>query len=52
VVIGVVACALTAVGMHVGRRLGRAFGRGMEVLGGLVLIGIGVKLLLSHLLGR
>lgn len=49
VVIGVVACTLTAVGMHVGRRLGSAFGRRMEVLGGLVLMGIGVKILLSHL---
>ncbi len=51
VVIGIVACALTAAGMHVGRRLGGAFGRRMEVLGGLVLIGIGAKILLSHLLG-
>ncbi len=50
VVIGIVACALTAAGMHAGRRLGGAFGRRMEVLGGLVLIGIGVKILLSHLL--
>ena len=49
VVIGIVACALTATGMHVGRRLGRAFGRRMEVAGGLVLIGIGVRILLSHL---
>lgn len=50
VVIGVVAFALTAAGMHAGRRLGGALGRRMEVLGGLVLIGIGVKILLSHLL--
>ena len=50
VVIGIVACALTAAGMHVGRRFGSAFGRRMEVLGGLVLIGIGLKILLSHLL--
>ncbi len=51
VVIGIVACALTAAGMRVGRRLGGAFGRKMEILGGLVLIGIGAKILLSHLLG-
>jgi len=50
VVIGIVACALTAAGMHVGRRLGRAFGRKMEILGGIVLIGIGVKILVSHVL--
>lgn len=51
VVIGIVACALTAAGMHVGRRLGSAFGRRMEVVGGLVLIGIGVRILVSHLFG-
>ncbi len=50
VVIGIVTSALTAAGMHVGRRLGGAFGRRMEVLGGFVLIGIGLKILLSHLL--
>ncbi len=50
VVIGIVACALTAAGMHAGRRLGAAFGRRMEIVGGLVLIGIGVKILLSHVL--
>ncbi|MGE5189379.1 MAG: manganese efflux pump MntP family protein [Gemmatimonadota bacterium] len=49
VVIGIVAGVLTAAGMHVGRRLGRAFGRRMEILGGLVLIGIGVRILLAHL---
>ncbi len=50
VVIGIVACALTAAGIHVGRRLGGALGRRMEVLGGLVLVGIGVKILVSHFL--
>lgn len=50
VVIGIVASALTAGGMHAGRRLGSAFGKRMEIVGGLVLVGIGVKILLSHLL--
>ena len=49
-VIGVVTAAITSLGMHLGPRIGERFGPRMEVLGGLVLIGIGVKLLLSHLL--
>lgn len=51
VVIGIVACALTAAGMHLGRRLGERFGKRMEVAGGAVLIAIGLKILVSHLLG-
>ncbi|MBI5419972.1 MAG: manganese efflux pump [Deltaproteobacteria bacterium] len=50
VVIGIVACVLTAAGMHLGRPLGARFGRRMEIAGGLVLIGIGVKILWQHLL--
>ncbi|MBI5576835.1 MAG: manganese efflux pump [Deltaproteobacteria bacterium] len=45
VVIGVVACVFTAAGMHLGAPLGRKFGRKMEVAGGLVLIGIGIRIL-------
>lgn len=48
-VIGVVACALTAAGMHLGRavesRLGGWLGTRLEILGGLVLIGIGIRIL-------
>lgn len=49
VVIGVVAGALTAVGMHLGAPLGSRLGRKMEVVGGVVLIGIGFKILFQHL---
>jgi putative Mn2+ efflux pump MntP len=49
-VIGVVAFAFTAVGLHLGRRFGSLLGRRMEIVGGLILIGIGVKILLDHLL--
>jgi putative Mn2+ efflux pump MntP len=48
-VIGAVAGTLTALGMHLGAPLGSRFGRKMEVAGGLVLIGIGLKILLQHL---
>jgi len=49
VIIGVVAAAMTVVGMAFGRMLGLRFGRCMEFIGGLILIGIGVKILVEHL---
>jgi putative Mn2+ efflux pump MntP len=51
VVIGVVACTFTAAGLHLGKRLGTVFGKRMEVVGGLVLVGIGLKILFDHLFG-
>lgn len=51
VVIGVVACTFTAAGLHLGKRLGAAFGKRMEVVGGVVLVAIGVKILLDHYRG-
>ncbi len=47
-VIGVTACLLTLCGMLLGRRLGSAWGPRVEILGGLLLIGIGIKILLEH----
>ena len=52
IVIGIVACTFTAAGLHMGKRLGTVFGKRMEVAGGLVLIGIGVKILLDHVVAR
>ncbi len=51
VTIGVVTAILCAAAVVAGRRLGAAFGKKMEVFGGLVLIGIGSWTLASHLLG-
>jgi putative Mn2+ efflux pump MntP len=51
VVIGCVASAFTMTGMLAGSRLGRRFGQRVEILGGLVLIGIGIKILVQHLMG-
>jgi len=48
-VIGVVAAVLTAVGSVFGSRLGYRFGVWAERFGGLVLLGIGVKILVTHL---
>ena len=48
-IIGVVAAGMTLLGMRVGGRLGRRFGRVMEVAGGLVLLAIGARILWQHL---
>ncbi len=47
IVIGCITATLTFIGMKLGGRLGMRFGSRMEILGGLVLIGIGIKILLS-----
>jgi len=51
-VIGVVAAAFTVAGMLLGRRLGALWGRRVEIFGGLVLCGIGIKILIEHTLLR
>ena len=51
IVIGIVACTFTAAGLHLGRRLGAVFGKRMEVVGGLVLVAIGAKILFDHYRG-
>jgi putative Mn2+ efflux pump MntP len=50
-VIGIVAGVLTVVGMELGKRFGALLGRRMEIVGGIILIGIGVKILIEHLSG-
>ena len=51
-VIGLVCGALTVAGMLLGGRIGRMWGKRVEVLGGLVLCAIGLKILLEHTLGQ
>ncbi len=48
-IIGVVCFIMTAIGMIFGKGLARIFGRKVEILGGLVLIAIGVKILIEHI---
>ncbi|MCE9670578.1 manganese efflux pump MntP family protein [Myxococcus stipitatus] len=48
--IGVMTFVLSVAGAWAGKRLGERFGTSIEVLGGVVLIGIGLKTLLEHLL--
>jgi putative Mn2+ efflux pump MntP len=49
VIIGIVAFGMSSVGLIAGNKLGEKFGRRMEVLGGLVLIGIGLQILADHI---
>lgn len=48
--IGMVALLLSGVGLLTGARLTATLGKRMEILGGLILFAIGVKVLLAHLL--
>jgi len=50
IVIGLVAAFFTTVGMLLGRRIGILWGKRVEMLGGLVLIGIGVRIVVEHTL--
>ncbi|HHO75548.1 MAG TPA: manganese efflux pump [Deltaproteobacteria bacterium] len=48
-IIGVVTFVLSYMGVYIGRNIGHLFEKKIEIIGGLVLIGIGIKILLDHL---
>ncbi len=50
-VIGVITAALSFAGVYIGHRFGARFGKRLEVVGGLVLIGLAVKALVDHFRG-
>ena len=50
IAIGVVAFLLSFAGFNFGNKLGKFFERKVQVVGGIVLIAIGIKILLEHLL--
>ena len=49
-IIGGITYIVAMLGMLFGKNAGKWFGRKMEIIGGLILIGIGTKILLEHLL--
>ena len=49
--IGVTTYLFSFGGAYIGKRFGNIFKNKAEIIGGLILIGIGVKILLEHLLG-
>ncbi len=51
VVIGIITAALSLIGLLAGHKLGKRFGKSMEIVGGLILIGIGLRVVMTHLFG-
>jgi putative Mn2+ efflux pump MntP len=49
ILIGVTTFGLSSIGLLAGERLGQLFGKRMEILGGLILLGIGIRVLITHL---
>lgn len=49
IIIGIVAFLMTAAGMFFGERLVKIVGKRVEILGGVILIGIGAKILIEHM---
>lgn len=49
-VIGATAFVITAAGFHLGQRVGNSLGRWAGVFGGVLLIGIGTRILVTHTL--
>jgi manganese efflux pump family protein len=47
-IIGIVTAFLSITGIYLGKVIGSKLGKKMEVAGGLVIIGIGIKILISH----
>lgn len=48
-VVGLVAFVFSFAGVYIGAKFGNIFGNKSEIIGGLVLMGIGVKILIKHL---
>jgi len=51
-VIGLVTFVICFIGVFIGSKMGRIFGNKLGIIGGLVLIGIGLKILIEHLAGN
>ncbi len=50
-IIGLTSSGFSLVGTRWGCELGERFGKRMEVIGGLILIGIGLRILVTHMMG-
>ena len=48
-VVGIVAFLFSFIGVYIGNKCGDLFGNKAEIIGGIVLMGIGVKILIEHL---
>ncbi|HDY90003.1 MAG TPA: manganese efflux pump [bacterium] len=50
IIIGLVAAVFTIIGMKLGSRVGIKFSHRTEILGGIILIGIGIKIFVEHII--
>lgn len=50
-VIGIVTFIMSLAGVYIGKKCGHIFEKKIEIVGGIILIAIGIKILLCHLLG-
>lgn len=50
-IIGITSFAISALGFIIGIKVGSIFGKRAEILGGLILTGIGIRILVEHLFG-
>jgi putative Mn2+ efflux pump MntP len=50
VIIGITAFVFTFIGVIIGSRVGTKAGRWAEIIGGIILIGIGIQVLLNHII--
>ena len=48
-IIGAVCLILSSIGLEAGTHLGVKFGQRMEIVGGLILLGIGIEIVINHL---
>ena len=49
VVIGIAAAGFTIAGMLLGRRIGMRWGKRVGIVGGLILVAIGLKIVIEHM---
>jgi len=49
IIIGITTFVFSFVGLKIGKILGNKLGKNVELIGGIILIGIGVKILIEHL---
>jgi len=49
IIIGLITFVLSCIGAYIGKRFGYFFENKVEAVGGLILVGLGVKTLIEHL---
>jgi len=49
IIIGVITAGLSVLGVQLGNKLGSKFGKRMEILGGIILVLIGIRILITHI---